>query len=150
MNATSHTLPGKSKGIENSLLSILFIAGILGAFYFLRQSGEMRQSSADETFTTDQLSVPAMRSTEDYLTIEGAMEEHIPMKFFINAYNEQVQYELDFGNGERRVIAKPLTTYAYKKSGTFRVRLTATFNGSEKILFSGRLYISSSSEVAGY
>lgn len=150
MNATSHTLPSKNKGIENSLLSLLFIAGILGAFYFLRHSGDLRQSSVDETLISDQPSTPALRSADDYLSIDGAMEEHIPMKFFINAYNEQVRYELDFGNGERRVIAKPLTTYTYKKSGTFRVRLTATFNGSEKILFSGRLYISSSSEVAGY
>lgn len=150
MNAPSHTLQGKGKSIENSLLSLLFIAGILGAFYFLRHSDEIRQTADDEPFVTAQATERTLIAADNYLRIEGAMEEGVPMKFIINAYNEQVRYELDFGNGERRVVSKPVTTFAYKKSGAFRVQLTATFKGNEKPLHSERLYISRSSEVAGY
>lgn len=149
MSTISNTLSKKSSGIENSMLSILFIAGLLGAFYFLRQPSEMREGAPGQEYAS--VAYQEQQATTDaYLFINGAMEQGVPIRFTIPAYNEQVRYVLDLGNGVRREMTEPETDYIYRRSGTYKVKLMAEYQGSEKLLHAETLYIGENSEVAGY
>lgn len=131
------------------MLSILFIAGLLGAFYFLRQPSDMPSGSSQSEYTS--LALTATQTPSDsYLLIDGAMERGVPVRFTIPAYNDQVRYVLELGNGIRREMTEPQTEYTYRRSGTYKVRLMAEYQGSEKLLHAETLYIGENSEVAGY
>lgn len=150
MSAISNSISKKSSGIENSMLSILFIAGLLGAFYFLRQPSESSSSSSQSEYTALALTAETPTPSDSYLFIDGAMERGIPVRFTIPAYNEQVRYVLELGNGVRREMTEPQTDYVYRRSGTYKVKLMAEYQGSEKLLHAETLYIGENSEVAGY
>lgn len=149
MSAISNSISKKSSGIENSMLSILFIAGLLGAFYFLRQPSELQDGASRIDYAS-----LAMKDTpagaDAYLFIEGAMEKGIPVRFSIPAYNEQVRYVLDLGNGVRMEMTAPEAEYAYRRSGVYKVKLMAEYQGSKKLLHTETLYIGEDSEVAGF
>lgn len=147
MSAISNSISKKSSGIENSMLSILFIAGLLGAFYFLRQPSDLSSGSSKHSYTA---LAETPTPSDSYLFIDGAMEQGVPVRFTIPAYNEQVRYVLELGNGVRREMTEPQTDYVYRRSGTYKVKLMAEYQGSEKLLHAETLYIGENSEVAGY
>ncbi len=152
MSAVSNNISRKSNGIENSMLSILFVAGILGVFYFLKNP-DLTQADLGYVGELEHHQIPHTGSgTQDgntaYLSIEGAMEQDIPIYFTINSFNDQVSYVLDFGNGTRRSAIEPVTRYTYRESGDFRVKLIAIYQGTEKVLHSEVLIIDRNSEVA--
>ncbi len=153
MSTISHNTSSKGGGIENSMLSVLFIAGILGAFYFLRQPASTisRTSHTEEEYA--QPAGTSEKAAEDrggYVKVEGIMEQYLPLEFTLHAYNEKVEYVLDFGNGTRQEVRGPVHRYVYRQAGTFHVRLIARYQGIEKILYSEKLRIAAPSELAGF
>jgi hypothetical protein len=151
MSAITTSKTNKSGGIENSLLSILFIGGILGVFHFLqtpeRPNAQFMEAVNPSNSLTEGL---ASRSSDGlaYLQIDGAMEQNVPILFAVVSFNEKVQYFLDFGDGVRRQLKQANNRYTYRESGSFRVRLIAVYQGEEKILHAETLYISRTSELA--
>ncbi len=142
----------KTGGIENSMLSLLFLAGILGVFYFLRQPGELPRSNRTAWVSDTPRTVGALQDRElgrsEFLEISGPMEQDVPVHFRISTFNEQVRYVLDLGNGARREFAGEDLRYTYRESGAFRVRLIAQYNGGEKLLVAKTVHISGSQELA--
>lgn len=149
MSAISNSVSKKSSGIENSMLFILFIAGLLGAFYFLRQPSDLHNGASNQQYASLNYS-EQQAPTDSYLFIDGAMEQGVPVRFSIPAYNELVRYVLDLGNGVRREMNGPETDYVYRRSGAYKVKLMALYQNSEKLLHAETLYIGENSEVAGY
>ncbi len=149
MSAISSSKNNRAGGIENSLLSILFIGGIIGVFHFLQTPDGTKPYHYDATQSRATLA-SNYRNTQSlaYLQIEGAMEQHVPMYFTVVSYNEKVQYFLDFGDGVRRQLKQANTRYTYRESGAFRVKLIAVYQGSEKVLHAETIYISRTSELA--
>lgn len=149
MSAITSSKNTRAGGLENSLLSILFIGGIIGVFHFLQspdasKSGHYDSPANNATLTSN------YRNAENlaYLQIEGAMEQNVPIHFTVVSYNEKVQYFLDFGDGVRRQLKQATMRYSYRESGAFRVKLIAVYQGSEKVLHAETLYISRTSELA--
>jgi hypothetical protein len=151
MSAITSSKTNKSGGIENSLLSILFIGGILGVFHFLqspeRQHSDLINSIRSQSQTTENASI-SINEGLAFLQIDGAMEQNVPIHFTIVSFNEKVQYFLDFGDGVRRQLKQANTRYTYRESGAFRVKLIAVYQREEKILHAETLYISRTSELA--
>ena len=153
MSTISKHTSSKGGSIENSMLSVLFIAGILGVFYFLRQPASTISStsySGKEDIHLPETSIKVAEDRGRYVSVEGVMEQHLPLEFTIHAYNEKVEYVLDFGNGARQAVQGPVHRYVYRETGTFHVRLIAKYQGIEKILYSEKLRIAPASELAGF
>lgn len=153
MSITSNNYSGRSGGVENSMLSILFIAGLLGVIYFLRQPGsdlnrDHQKASEMSAFSAESSQSELEGRIKEYLDITGPMEQDVPLRFRIMAYNKQVSYILDPGDGRRKEFKDAEMRHTYKNTGAYRVKLIARYGGGEKLLYAETIYISRNSELA--
>jgi hypothetical protein len=130
-------------GIENGMLSMLFLAGTLGVFFIMKNPENSLQAADmyQEAFFS-----PEQKNA--YLSISGKQEQHRPVSFNITTFNEHVRYVLDLGNGERKEVRHAQTSYIYRESGAFRVKLIALHRNEEKVIFSDMIYINPGADIA--
>jgi hypothetical protein len=143
MGAKADNKSLKNNGIENSMLSILFLAGTIGVFYIMKHPDQSQEKNGlhHETYLSPD-------SNHAYLDISDQKEQHLPVSFVISTYNEHVHYVLDLGNGERKEVRDAQTSYIYRKSGAYRVKLIARHRNEEKVLFSDMIYINPGDDLA--
>lgn len=72
--------------------------------------------------------------------IAGSREAGSNLIFSIENYDSDLTYLIDFGNGYRREIKRSMS-YAYKRSGNYRIRLIATNEGGSSSIYNKSIRI---------
>ncbi len=122
------------KQIENYLLTLLVIIGLVGALYLFstafknpgRHSGSGLTTHVPDSpkekavpATAKQPAVPA----EPQLIITGPKDAEELLFFTITQFDERKQYELHLGNGMTIYPNDKVTRYRFPASGTYNIKL---------------------------
>ena len=78
--------------------------------------------------------------------IAGSREAGANLIFSIENYDTDLTYLIDFGNGYRREIQRSIT-YAYKRSGNYRIRLIATNESGSSSIYNKSIRITGTSSA---
>jgi hypothetical protein len=125
-----------NQSFDSYLLLVLASFGIIGFCYvfycFINPdlSSDPNRFSFIQSFSAVELET----NEDDELTISGSFKANQPMVFTLNAYNPNVNYILDFGNGEEMAMTSRNCKYTYKSKGTYQLKMKALFNQKAQIL----------------
>ncbi len=82
------------------------------------------------------------------IKLRGVREARERLTFSIENYNEDIDYFIEFGNGEKRKFRQSRLSYKYNFPGNFHIKIYATNdNGVKRSLYDLRLRIDDSIEV---
>ena len=76
------------------------------------------------------------------LDVVGKREKGNKLKFVIENYDPEIQYEIDFGNGYKTKVGKAVN-YSYPKAGNFRIKLISS-KGDQSRIYTKRVKIKKS------
>ena len=82
------------------------------------------------------------------LQISGYPEVGERLTFRFPDIQQQVQYELDFGDGAVKKFKNPYLRHTYRKSGTYEVKLWGSYNQQRKLIAEELVAIDEEIEVA--
>jgi len=129
---------------ENMLTLLVIVIGLVG-FIFVFQSStnsdgkslvippHFPKEKAKETNKTKQADTKSI-TNQQMLNIDGVKEANEVLKFVIDSYDRNADYQIDFGNGVIRTITEKSSFYSYPASGNYEVQLIVSYDGKEKAL----------------
>ncbi len=137
--------------IENVLLLLLLAVGLCGFCYTYhaptQDNQEMAWGQSGKIHTT---AINVGESLEDVaFQVEGIQEVGLPVEFMIQGYNEQADFILDLGNGQKIKATGEKVTFTYPKRGNYQVSLLVSYEGSKQVLHQETLKIRGENLVAG-
>ncbi len=137
---------GKSKSEHLILLAVAFL-GLIGSSYMINNcKGNINSTSYEsQNFTEiESLQIP-IRHKKEVLKISGDLKEKSPIQFSLPEIISNQRFIIDFGNGEKRVIAQDNLYYSYNRPGNYKVKLLSMNNERMKMVDSRNVLISQKS-----
>ena len=86
-------------------------------------------------------------STKSQFEIRGEKEAKQTLNFVFKHFEQGVNYEIDFGNGNKQKVTSPITHFSYAKAGKYRIVLKATYREQTKILYSDCVAVAEAVEI---
>ena len=148
------------KNYRNNLIlnGFIFLIGLTGFITAFMIPPELvyNRTSLEKSFTNNPYklassSLPLMKEKkckrtidwENHFHINGIAEQGELMAFEFDHFSpkSEVVYTIQFGNGEEIKIEDKVTNYRYPKSGKYRVKVIANYNGEVKELYEKKITI---------
>lgn len=128
MNKNSF-LKGKS---ENRLswmehrfaLFLVAITGIVGSIYIMTT---IHSTSPEDQQESIQYTSRSKQHDSSLFKMDGIMRENELINFYIQHFNGDINYTIDFGNNECQSIKKESFSYRYKEAGIYEITLSIEY-----------------------
>lgn len=130
---STETNPDKKAIMERINIVILILLGCGGLYVYsninspkkpgIRFSNLTANSTVLSSAAATSNSLKKQAAQEDYIQIKGYPEAGTSLAFIIDAYDENANYRIDFGDGHIKTMTDEKINHVYENAGQYRMQL---------------------------